>query len=472
MGVIPSPAGRGLLSRRRWAGGVCLAVFVTACASHADSSASPLSPPRAGEVGLVEVPAQADGAPYATRMFYAFRPSDDVSPDLPLLVVFNGGPEACTTCLLAGLGTGPYTIDPSLPVESPLTRNDASWTRFANLLYVDERQAGFSYGLGTPPTAPCAYDSWGDAADYLRVVLWFLDAHAEYTHRKVVFVGESYGGTRASLMLYLLLHPGGPEAQHAGVGQLIASHLANAGVSDATVQFVGAALLEPLLAGGTQVDLSQAMAMQAGLPPLVDDTRDADGVGLYRILLPRIFSALGDEAMSTTLFGVDLGTLSTLRATARKNAFRLPNDGLTMPQKLTQALEGSLESRWGPLAAGDAYFVPAPLGCVYDVTSIGDFGRAQFLDVAQRVRVFITNAKFDTIVYGPSIAPALSDAETEVTVRDTGAPVYQQLVIHDTSGAASDRVIPFVAYDAGHMIEVSQPEKLAGDLENWLAGRL
>ena len=70
-------------------------------------------------------------------MFYSFRPCEVDPARAPLVVFFNGGPGAATTGVLMAYGTGPTTLDPVAEVEAPPVANPASWTRFANLLYLE-----------------------------------------------------------------------------------------------------------------------------------------------------------------------------------------------------------------------------------------------------------------------------------------------------------------------------------------------
>ncbi|WP_437809077.1 S10 family serine carboxypeptidase-like protein [Sorangium sp. So ce1078] len=83
-------------------------------------------------------------------MFYSFLPAEERPDRAPLLVFFNGGPGAATTSALLPYGTGPHTLDPAAHAGGAPVENDASCTRFANLLYVDARSTGFSYDLATP----------------------------------------------------------------------------------------------------------------------------------------------------------------------------------------------------------------------------------------------------------------------------------------------------------------------------------
>jgi len=50
------------------------------------------------------------------------------------------------------------------------------------------------------------FNTFFDAADFIRLLLRFLAAHPQLQGRPVVIVGESYGGARATAMLHLLLN--------------------------------------------------------------------------------------------------------------------------------------------------------------------------------------------------------------------------------------------------------------------------
>jgi len=151
------------------------------------------------------------------RIFYSFQSADRDGPETPVFVFFNGGPGSATSCGLMSMGTGRTTLDNR--VESgggtSYIDNPWSWTRLGHLLYVDARQTGFSYNLTESVQDEGQrfrefnaqnFNSFFDAADFIRVLLRFLAAHPSLQSRPVVIVGESYGGVRATAMLYLLLN--------------------------------------------------------------------------------------------------------------------------------------------------------------------------------------------------------------------------------------------------------------------------
>src|SRR5262249_38813401 len=192
----------------RWASRVVLGAVAFTAACSAAAVTEPHATPTPSlemrpEAGYVEVPAQTRGASDHARMFYSFHPADAHPERAPLLVFFNGGPGAATSGILLPFGTRPKTllVDDlgKVPVDNP-----ASYPHFANVLYLDERDAGFSYELGGyEPGVGCTGTAnyVTDAGDFIFALLAFLDIHARLVRSQVVLVGESYGGTRAPVML-------------------------------------------------------------------------------------------------------------------------------------------------------------------------------------------------------------------------------------------------------------------------------
>ena len=141
------------------------------------------------------------------RIWYAFRPADSDPDNKPLAVFFNGGP-GCSTGLLLGFNTGTMSVDKNLIGDSLVGDSPSHWTTFANLLYIDARNTGFSYGIksGHEPFDVRNFNTVFDAGDFIRVILRFLASHEGIKRNPVIIVGESYGGTRSPIMLNLLHH--------------------------------------------------------------------------------------------------------------------------------------------------------------------------------------------------------------------------------------------------------------------------
>lgn len=150
------------------------------------------------------------------KLFFSFRPADRDPEHKPLFVFFNGGPGSATSFGLMSMYTGPYTLDNSVDDGGDAyVANPVPWTRLGSLLYIDAREAGFSYNLMDGVASELArwrefnaqnFNPLFDAADFIRVVLRFLAAHPALRANRVVLVGESYGGDRATCLLHLLLN--------------------------------------------------------------------------------------------------------------------------------------------------------------------------------------------------------------------------------------------------------------------------
>ncbi|MFB1486359.1 MULTISPECIES: hypothetical protein [unclassified Thiocapsa] len=165
------------------------------------------------------------------KLWYAYFPAASGAEAIyrdptgtPLFVFLNGGPGAATSANLFANSTAPYTINRDLvePGGPGYAPNPWSWTALGHLLYIDPALTGFSYNLGpagvnhpnpfvSAPIRTAEFFGRGnfnpfiDAAQLLRVVLGFIESHEALSSSPVVFVGESYGGTRVATMMNMLL---------------------------------------------------------------------------------------------------------------------------------------------------------------------------------------------------------------------------------------------------------------------------
>ncbi len=151
------------------------------------------------------------------RIWYSFHAADQDRPNTPLFVFFNGGPGSSTSFGLMSMYTGRYTLDNRIEDGGGnfYIANPFPWTRFGHLLYIDARETGFSYNLMDlvydegerfQEFNAQNYNSFFDAADFIRVLLRLLAAHPTLQDHPVVIVGESYGGVRTTTMLHILLN--------------------------------------------------------------------------------------------------------------------------------------------------------------------------------------------------------------------------------------------------------------------------
>lgn len=150
------------------------------------------------------------------RIWYVFQPAEKDPAGKPLFLFFNGGPGGGTSSGLMSAFTGKnaVTVDKATGAAA-VTGNPWSWTKLGNLLYIDARTTGFSYSLMDNPGDENLrkaefdaqnYNSFIDGADFVRVLLRFLADHPDLQRNPVVLVSESYGGTRSTVMLNLLLY--------------------------------------------------------------------------------------------------------------------------------------------------------------------------------------------------------------------------------------------------------------------------
>ena len=146
-------------------------------------------------------------------MWYNFQPADEKPEEKPLFVFYNGGPGSASAIVFL-YNTAKRTADQACSLTG-YAENETSWTQFGNLLYVDARQTGFSYGITDNPASQrerksyfsaSNFNVFADAADFIRVILRFLEKHPELESNPVILAGESYGGTRSTAILNILLN--------------------------------------------------------------------------------------------------------------------------------------------------------------------------------------------------------------------------------------------------------------------------
>lgn len=311
------------------------------------------------------------------RIWYSFHASDQNSQDTPIFVFFNGGPGSATSSGLMSMYTSRYTLDNQ--VESgggdAFIPNPVPWTQLGHLLYIDARQAGFSYNLMNQVADEGArfqefnaqnFNPYFDAGDFIRVLLRFLARHAELKDNPIVIVGESYGGVRATAMLHILLnyfdYGNGVEMyQDPTLASEIQAHY-NKVFPDysgrvvppevITQQFGHQLLIQPALSMGYQLDLTEelleapdsplyALGEEIGIaydPDIFTDpweyVRNIADRDLYMYAKPRdwltgFFTNAGvllrTAANLSLVTGVDATSIPEFFATSRLSAYRIFN---------------------------------------------------------------------------------------------------------------------------------------------------
>ncbi|KAK4412820.1 Serine carboxypeptidase-like 45 [Sesamum alatum] len=120
--------------------------------------------------------------------FYYFVEAETEPASKPLVLWLNGGP-GCSS-----LGAGAFSEHgPFQPSGNVLVRNNYSWNKAANMLYLESPAGvGFSYSANKS-----FYESVDDemtARDNLNFLEKWFDKFPEYKNREFYITGESYGG--------------------------------------------------------------------------------------------------------------------------------------------------------------------------------------------------------------------------------------------------------------------------------------
>lgn len=128
----------------------------------------------------------------AKHLHYMFIESQQDPSTDPLIIWFNGGP-GCSSMLGFTQEHGPYKIDSGTDVW---TKNDWSWNKEANMLYIESPAGvGYSYCGGSGTLKECnSYSDPQSAADNLTAVLSFFDKFPEFGTNDLYISGESYAG--------------------------------------------------------------------------------------------------------------------------------------------------------------------------------------------------------------------------------------------------------------------------------------
>jgi carboxypeptidase C (cathepsin A) len=136
------------------------------------------------------------------RMFYVSYTLDQTpsGPQRPQVFIWNGGPGS-NACLLELAGLGPRRIDkapgPSSPRHpSPLVDNEDTWLQFADLVFVDPINTGYSYAT-TPDYLKEFLNDKGDA-DSIAEFIRLYRQHFALQTSPLYLMGESYGTFRAA----------------------------------------------------------------------------------------------------------------------------------------------------------------------------------------------------------------------------------------------------------------------------------
>jgi Serine carboxypeptidase len=448
--------------------GALLATLI-GCSSTSGPAPVPASGPAlVAERGFLPLDAQTL-ASASGHMFYVFFPADLDAPSKPLFVFFNGGPGAATTIRLLAEGTAPKLVDPTGAVRA----DPASFTPSANLLYLDSRLAGLSYD--DAPAENEGFDMSEDAIDFVRSIVRFLDGHPALRAAPIVLVGESYGGTRAQLILDDVLQYASRTT--APLHGLLQDHFDAVfpetaggahGPREVARQFVAQALIQPLVGGAYQNEASTPQGdgcydtRVAASDPQCVDTADS------------ALAALSDPARSTAWLGGALEDVSGLRPPER-HGFRLVGDpALESVQDVNDA-NAQLTTRLGMLDASDAYFGDGLSSSAFNGDA--DLVPPAFVRNLRYVHTFITRAAFDGAIDSSAIPVFLTKDANAPTVFDGASPPGAArpgtLAVSppaSSEGPAVQVNIRFPEYQAGHSVTQTAAMPFHDDVIAFLQG--
>jgi hypothetical protein len=514
------------------------------------------------------------------HLWYTFKTADENCQDKPLFIFFNGGPGGATSSGLMSMYTSHWTLDNTKESGGEqFIPNPVSWTRLGNQLYIDARQTGFSYDLTENPQDmekrrqefnAQNYNPYIDAADFIRLLLRFLDQHPQIQDNPVVIVGESYGGIRTLMMLYMLLNyqdfaNGNESYQDETLVQEIQQHYNKVfpAFRDAEVppeviagQFSHQVLIQPAISRYFQVQVKSEILEQEGslmyqvageagveyIPCRLQNNPNCDPVrNIYNFLSDVAFRdyyncskprdwlwgffvnaarLLGYTENLNLMTGMDVTQIPGLYASARSGAYRVIDPDAILPgtafaelplflqlellsrsrvhstfSRQTTDTEGiSLEQTFGTLQPWDGYFLDLNDDANYAHYSniaiyrgyyvrygISPIYGWMFLKNVVHVKTFITNAKYDIVVYAPAIPGALA-RHTDVldnVIHDTSPLAGQErpgrILLSYRPGAFPDipgqqtRIIRFPFYkNSGHAVSITEPVELFNDVSEWL----
>uniref|UniRef100_A0A7C8YZR5 Carboxypeptidase n=1 Tax=Opuntia streptacantha TaxID=393608 RepID=A0A7C8YZR5_OPUST len=121
-------------------------------------------------------------------LFYYFVEAEVEPASKPLVLWLNGGPGCSSVGVGAFSENGPFR-----PQGNVLIRNEYSWNKEANMLYLETPAGvGFSYSIDTD-----GYDAVNDAItardNLIFLQRWFIK-FPQYKQRDLFIIGESYAG--------------------------------------------------------------------------------------------------------------------------------------------------------------------------------------------------------------------------------------------------------------------------------------
>lgn len=497
--------------------------LVLACGSPPEVATPPAV--ATAEVGFIEVAADTYTLGDTTltsppaRLFYDYQPAARDDGTAPLLLVTGGGPGAAV--LLLALDTAPFGVTARVEEGLALGAHAAPFTDLGHVLYVDARNAGYSYAITTDPSAPearvaglgaASSNVFRDAADVLTVLLAFFAEHPALADRELYLVAESYGGARTAVLVDLLLGAGerpGRSGPFASEGLAVALGQSPSAGRDAAAwrrelgaQVGGQILLQPILAGALQDAVTGELFEQEG--SILDTIAAETGVPYVRCAereppcepfanAEAFLAAAGrsqfDHRAPTSWLDELLGEAGSLGGDVEAAAATLGVPGHALVAALRDRAPGAfryageaapaggtLAAELGPLPPWDAWFTPLNrdlldafwaaevrhLDAHADSTALPGL----FVENLRSVPTLVTRARYDLRVYAPALPGVLARLPGVLAVAERGEDALA--VTLEDGAEVTLRAPRFEA--SSHAIARDEPEALTGVIGGWMAG--
>ncbi|XP_030939419.1 serine carboxypeptidase-like 45 [Quercus lobata] len=167
---------------------LCLFMEVDSYSSHSDKITRLPGQPHVGFQQFSGYVSVNDDDMKHKALFYYFVEAEIDPASKPLVLWLNGGP-GCSS-----LGVGAFSENgPFRPNGEILVRNEYSWNREANILYL-ETPVGVGFSYSTDSSAYVAVDDEATAKDNLAFLKRWLNKFPQYRNRDLFIAGESYAG--------------------------------------------------------------------------------------------------------------------------------------------------------------------------------------------------------------------------------------------------------------------------------------
>ncbi len=447
----------------------------------------------------------AEGKTADAKIFYAFVPAKVSPEDAPVFLIFNGGPGAATSSALAAWGTGPFSIT----TDGRFQENPGDLSGIGNLVYIDTRQAGFSFDEIDAPASEAArrqtfsflnFNLYTDVSDILLTFLRVLEDRPLLLDNPVITVAESFGGARSAVLLSLVRSAvsGGslsPFYRDDSLKEALHDHFEKIDASDpvaaAASQFSHQILIQPGRVLPTRVEAAHTLyslcehisdddpriAYCDGRTFDYSDIREPEGFFEARNHLAQ--SLLVTDAGFERFFGISWKGIDGFSPLRRERAFRFAS----LDEKGLDAGFSTLQA----LAAWDAHHITMHLEPYFswqeedgpfESYDPGEWAASPFVESLRTVSTFITDAYFDFAVDSSEFpaallewnaledAPVIVDAAHR-TDEDPDAARPGWMAVTFATGE-SQRIRMPEYKSSGHMVPMYEPRAFFEDVRTFL----